>query len=1121
MNFIELNDKNRKRMNNLIKEDFSFKWEDNNLLNILSGELPSISMRRYNDNTVNEIMRLEALINEYDFFRCNNDKDYINKLKDSIDRIKNKDKNWIGYNFLEVDEAIKKQRFCIIEGEAGIGKSYFIYLLEQSLSEKNIPHLCVYGKIQKNVSDIDIEEIIKAHSDKFVFIFDAINELEQGEQVELLDLIKSLRSYKNIRIVLTYRSYSMDEKIVEDFKNLAEFCYLFQGVSFESAFDMLVYYKIPDLYKYEDILYSRNPLFLNMLRVILDNKKIKEDRINSTASITYILESYVKESLRKYGINKGPNFNVYSYWLDIKKIAEEMYLTEKKYIKINRVLSIVQNKDFFDVIKSMGMFNFTVYDNENICSFSSEYLTDFLIARSLFDNFKDKSIDEIVNLIEKKKSIFYGANEPLILIIFDKYSDDYNMIYDILERTGLIADLQHETILKVVFKTDDHIKKFVEVFCPQNSSELIKFFGGYINKPFNCINYLNDYFLYNKTAQLRELTEILSGQKLSNVKLRLKSILYLTLLQDSDKERNKEAFYFALWCSSASNQDVRCLATKLLYEIIKKDSGYCSILISSYFKVIDPYIKESIIYILSSCLKQNYQICEFFNKLIKSHSYLSANSIKRISQYLNKEYSYIHWSRRNLYFPRKRNISKVFDSILMKTELEDKEWLPFKYLYKERIEVYTKFIAIDKRIIFKLNCYLNEKFACVKHGECRGSMDFENYIIKNIFKINARMTLDIYSILSSLESVFKEIYTLFEEKYTIFNVQYGYYQNSKFRKFMDIAVGYLYGSLMCNYYTNQFSSFNTEQNMIGYEVYDPLRYDEKTCITAPIPVYNERIEKLNDCIIEKIDFSMEKDQNWVENLELSGQNLLNVLTPVTLNNTEWIMLAGQIKLYEKKKKFKQWEDIYFIYSCSSDDVFITNDGNARYLTIELELYEGCLEEYRYCINKPWLCKKGKLLNSETDIIDETHLILPPADIINFFDLHIEYSDMSWRNNENEVVVLCNNNKSSYYKDFIIGSIFIRKQYFDRFLEKHTIKYFSYTEKRLRSGFEGSSSAHFEVENGNILKKIMRDDNSKIAEVSEQCIKCEHKLYQPRRNFNWDEVEKIIFGRKEKYENNKE
>lgn len=1121
MNFIELNDKNRKRMNNLIKEDFSFEWEDKNLLNILSGELPSISMRRYNEDIADEIIALEALINEYDFFRCNNDKDYINKIKDAIDRVKNKDEYWIGYSYLEVDEAIKKQRFCIIEGVAGIGKSYFIYLLEQSLSEKNIPHLCVYGKIQKNVSDIDFEEIIKAHSDKFVFIFDAINELEQREQIELLNLIDSLRHYKNIRIVLTYRSHSMNEKIVEDFKSLAEFHYLFQGVSFESAFDMLVYYKIPDLYKYEDILYSRNPLFLNMLRVILDNKKIKEDDINSTASITYILESYVKEALSKYGINKGPKFNIKSYWLDIKQIAKEMYLTEKKYIEINRLKSIVQNKDFFDVIKSIGIFDFTVHDDRTICYFSYDYLTDFLIARSLFDNFKDKSIDEIVDLIEKKKSIFYGANEPLILIIFDKYSHDYNMIHDILKRTGLIADLQYETILKVVFKTDDHIKNFLGAFHPRNSSELIKIFGGYINKPFNCINYLNDYYFYNRTAQLSELTEILSGQFLLNVKLRLKSILYLTLLQDSDKDRNKEAFYFALWCSSASNQDVRCLATKLLYEIIKKDSGYCSILISNYFKVIDPYIKESIIYVLSSCLKQNYQICEFFNNLIKSHNYLSANSIKRISKYLNKEYSYIHWSRENLYFPQKRNISKVFDSILMKTELEDKEWLPFKYLYKERIEVYTKFIAIDKRIIFRLNCYLNEKFACVKHGECRGSMDFENYIIKNIFKINARMTLDIYSILSSLESVFKEIYTLFEEKYTTFNVQYGYYQNSKFRKFMDIAVGYLYGSLMCNYYTNRFSSFNTEQNMIGYEVYDPLRYDEKMCITAPIPVYNEHIEKLNDCIIGKIDFSMEKDQCWVDDLDLSGQNLLNVLKPVTLKNTEWIMLAGKIKLYEKKKEIKQWEDTYFIYSCSSDDVFITNGWDARYLTIVLELYEGCLEEYRYCVNKPWLCKKGKLLNSETDIIDETHLILPPADIIDFFDLHIEYSDMSWRNSENEVVILCNNNKSSYYKDFIIGSIFIRKQYFDRFLEKHTIKYFSYTEKYLRSGFKGSSFAHFEVQNGNILKKIMRDDNSKIAETSEQCIKCEHNLYKSRRDINWDEVEKIILGRKEKYENNKE
>lgn len=313
MNFIELNDKNRKRMNNLIKEDFSFEWEDKNLLNILSGELPSISMRRYSENIADEIIALETLINEYDFFRCNNDKDYINKIKDAIDRVKNKDEYWIGYSYLEVDEAIKKQRFCIIEGVAGIGKSYFIYLLEQSLSEKNIPHLCLYGKIQKDVSDIDFEEIIKAHSDKFVFIFDAINELEQREQIELLNLIDSLRHYKNIRIVLTYRSHSMDEKIVDNFKSLAEFHYLFQGVSFESAFDMLVYYKIPDLYKYEDILYSRNPLFLNMLRVILDNKKIKEDGINSTASITYILESYVKESLRKYGINKGSNFNVYSY----------------------------------------------------------------------------------------------------------------------------------------------------------------------------------------------------------------------------------------------------------------------------------------------------------------------------------------------------------------------------------------------------------------------------------------------------------------------------------------------------------------------------------------------------------------------------------------------------------------------------------------------------------------------------------------------------------------------------------------------------------------------------------------------------------------------------------------
>ena len=34
------------------------------------------------------------------------------------------------------------------------------------------------------------------------------------------------------------------------------------------------------------------------------------------------------------------------------------------------------------------------------------------------------------------------------------------------------------------------------------------------------------------------------------------------------------------------------------------------------------------------------------------------------------------------------------------------------------------------------------------------------------------------------------------------------------------------GSLMCNYFTNEFATYNNYQNSIGYEVYDPIEYGE-------------------------------------------------------------------------------------------------------------------------------------------------------------------------------------------------------------------------------------------------------------------------------------------------------
>ena len=48
----------------------------------------------------------------------------------------------------------------MISGEGGIGKSYFIKCFEEQLEQKNIEHLCIYGKFEKDTNNIDVEEII-------------------------------------------------------------------------------------------------------------------------------------------------------------------------------------------------------------------------------------------------------------------------------------------------------------------------------------------------------------------------------------------------------------------------------------------------------------------------------------------------------------------------------------------------------------------------------------------------------------------------------------------------------------------------------------------------------------------------------------------------------------------------------------------------------------------------------------------------------------------------------------------------------------------------------------------------------------------------------------------------
>lgn len=578
----------------------------------------------------------------------------------------------------------------------------------------------------------------------------------------------------------------------------------------------------------------------------------------------------------------------------------------------------------------------------------------------------------------------------------------------------------------------------------------LKVMGGYTDKPFNCCNFLFDYYCENR-KRLYELSDLLSGIHFNNeIKKRLKNILYFINITNKKDRRDDEAFYFALLCCAAPNKDIRCLAMKLLYDITYNNNDYIELVIEEYRRISDFYIKEAAIYVLSQMNKKNSKITTFFNQIIIEDDNLTAKSIYRVSLYLEKTMGYIHWNRKNLFrYNKKAAISDYICSILDIVDIYNKNYFEFRYWSKDRIDMYSRFIMNKKAEVEK---------------------NIDNKDIK---------IMDIESFFESFEDVFKYVFRCYNvsvEECSGF-IDENDFANSTYMKCVDISNGLYYGSLMCNYYRVRYAIFRTNDDLC-YEVYNPLEYGESIVITAPIPLYQDFIEKLGDNVINFLEIPEQKDFEWASDADLTRKNIMSFLKDIKLKKENWTMLAGRVYLMEEEKYTIIWNDTYSFFCCSSESETIYPNSDARYLTIELEEYTGNLNTYIDNKEKPWLCKRVRNIYGESDVLDETSLVLPPSNIIKFLDLKFNASEMSWDTEKGEKVIVCNNNKNSYYKDPIGGTVFIRKKYLEKFLEKNTIKYFAFAERRTQeTGYLDETSLHFEIKDGEIKKEIKNQNYS--------------------------------------------
>lgn len=1089
MNYIELNDNNRKRIKNICSPEYVMNWEDPEALDILAGDLPEIRATLYDDDIRSELEDLKKLYSSFE--PINTDKEYfIKEVETKISNIKAKKQYWYGIDKYQVEKSICMQKACVMSGTGGAGKTFFVMKLEEELTKRGVPHLCIYGKFEKEISRVDIEEIKDLSNDKrFVFIIDALNEMKCQAQIDLCKTIKALIRCRGLQILITYRDKTINSAVYDLLKDISHYDYHFEGVSYESAIENMLKAGIPDVYKYQDILLSNNALLLTNLMDVLDNKAVLSGT-NSICSITTILENG--------GIKTRAGLEA---WTQTKTIATWMLDHEKTEVTLKELSTIIGDSEtYISKMEQRGYLSIFYYKEIPYIMFSSETMMNYLMARSMLGRISQMSSEEIPEYITRKTETIPGIEEAVIIALFDKYKNKYQELKKLLIETNLIEELSPSNIQKISFDQNS-IELFSRTFKTDMQERWLLFIAGYVDKPFNCTNYLNNIFLNNKEAQVG-ITDLLAGDWIvGNVSGRLKNLIYFTTINGVNNKGIEEALFFAVWCTAAPSRTIRHLAMKLLFDIASRNDRCRHLLIETLPKIVDPYIIEAIVYALAYCdpgINKETKNC--FSVLIADQDFHYARSIKRIAMYMGDSHNYINWEKTNLY--RKEAIkpaSEAFQNLLGTVDLMDKYLLPFRFWSVNDFRDRDSFLDAPKQAVEALNNDLNSNYECLRdHYECLSSSCLKDSLLDK-HGLDADLRLSKTNLASCYEKAAEIVFSIYQENLHDNNRRIGSnFVNSKLRKLVDISTDYFMGSIMCNYYRNEFINYDGADKW-GFDVYDPIRFSdsEEINLTTPITTFNDVIEQMGFKLIERIEVPVVKDNHWHDDTVISERNLLNLINPIEVFDDKWVLLAGRFNFYEKKKNETLWRDTYNIYCCTSDERRIKGTGD-RYLTIEVSDYTGSLRYYSSCSESPECCKNMRRITLSDEFEDST-LLLPPADLIKFFTLSPDYRDMSWRDRNGKAVIMCDNCRKSYYRDFATSLILIREESLKEYLKKGTIKHFAFSERYLAdNGFSHESWYHYEIQEGTIIRKYSNNqpeyDNYGREESIEECIHCPHNLY---------------------------
>jgi len=1111
----EINYKNRMHMISETRTDFDLKWEDEEIMNVLLKRFDDI--HPYSNNPKEFLDNRDYLKNINDNIRKMNrreikEKTFIENIDKEFKFILEKFEILKYHNKYDIEYYKKNLSMAnrlLMDGEGGIGKSYFLFKLEEELERLSIQHLCIYCKYTKSIEK-EIEERIKNIDNEFYLIIDAFNELEQNEQKVMLEFIRKMATKGNINIIVSYRTKNLDLDIEESLKNILKNIYTFKGVEYESSLTKIIETYGVEVTKFIDVIETNNPLYLKMLYKILENPKIKKEEIGDLVQVTFILEQYIKTICGR------------KYWDNKKKLGTYMFENNKTSVEEQEIKNILKNEaiDYIGTMKSNSLIDFYIYDSKKRYVFNIQKLSDFIIARTLHDKINGLSDDKIIDMINEKLSKMYSLYEPFIILIFDRFKNqNIKRALNIIFNSKLKEYFELSILKKIVF-SKEQIDFIQNEFTIRNVQSVFLDLGGYHSRPFNCSNYLTNKLIENKNY----MGGITVNYSDSIYIMKLKNMLYSIIFIEEKNDYIEEAFWYSFWLTSSSNDRIRKLALKVLFDIVDKFNDYADILREYYYKVDEYYIRKGIIRVLTATNIKDDNLINFLEDVLNDYSQIDAEIIYRISDFLERNIEYIELNKYDIYNEITENdhVDKDIDLnyIIFIADIYEKYLLKFERYNKENeLSIYNNFILNDKDEIIEWNKELNNKFGCVKDdGYCKYG-NGERF--KKHLKPLQIIEIDNRKIFIAFQKVFIDICDKYNYRYSKendkFDTHLNVFGNSILKKILLISQDILLGSLMCNYFTNEISVYN-DNKTFGYKVYEPINLNEEEYrICSPVSIYCEKIDRLNNEVIKRLDLYGKRDDEWYNKKELSIENIKKLMTPILCEKEQWTLICADIHRYVSDKDNKHIYTETYDYNVGIDSIrSIAADIEPKELTIGNKDYIGNIEKYK---EKNYE-RSMRIRDIEYNSLDfkETYLKLPPNIIVSELNLHYNRKYSTWDNADGEAIAYCDNNSKSYYNNPITGVIYIKTKYLEEVMKEHQIKYWAYTEKSyLDKGWNEEASMHIEIdENGNIIQNIKNNNLSSInIEYKENCKNCKYEIYQEMNKkvdyskfikFVWDEDE---------------